>query len=113
MRHAWMLTAGLAAAIPLMPSCGSSSGATAGTGGGACGPDMSNPDETLPGASDPAKGVFTLDEALAGLPDGPGPLRALIDTDKGLLTCPLEDAKVPNAVANFVGLARGLRPWRD
>ena len=77
------------------------------------GADTSNPMEVLAGSSDPAKGVFTMADALAGLPPGPGPLRALVDTDQGLLTCALRDDKAPHGVANFVGLARGIRPWQD
>jgi peptidyl-prolyl cis-trans isomerase A (cyclophilin A) len=135
MRPAWTLAVCLASALPLTLGCGSASpgtttgsggattGSTAsaggsgtggsGTGGGACGPDTSNPMEVLTGSSDPAKGKFTMTEALAGLPEGPGPLRAIIDTDKGALTCTLLDTKAPSAVANFVGLARGIRPWKD
>ena len=105
-------------------SSSSSSGSTGGSGGvggtggstggsGGCGPDTSAPDEVLPDTTDPAKGVFTMDDALAGLPDGPGPLRAVIDTDLGALTCVLRPDKAPNGVANFVGLARGVRPWKD
>jgi peptidyl-prolyl cis-trans isomerase A (cyclophilin A) len=54
-----------------------------------------------------------MDDALAGLPEGPGPLRAVLDTDMGALSCTLRPDKAPNGVANFVGLARGLRPWKD
>jgi peptidyl-prolyl cis-trans isomerase A (cyclophilin A) len=61
--------------------------------------------------TDPEAGMFTLDEALAGLPEGPGPLQAIIDTDLGAVTCSLYPDKAPNGVANFVGLARGQRPW--
>lgn len=82
-------------------------------GGAACGADPSAPDEVLADTTDPAHGVFTLDEALAGLPEGPGPLRAVIDTDLGTITCTLRPDVAPNGVANFVGLARGLRPWKD
>jgi len=78
-----------------------------------CGPDGPGPDEDLGTGPDPAGGVFSLDEALAGLPDGDGPLRAIITTEHGAVTCTLEATMVPNAVANFVGLARGQRPWRD
>lgn len=78
-----------------------------------CGPDTSAPDEVLAGGSDPLGGVFTMDDALAGLPEGPGPLRAVFDTDLGQLTCVLRPDKAPNGVANFVGLARGIRPWKD
>jgi peptidyl-prolyl cis-trans isomerase A (cyclophilin A) len=79
----------------------------------ACDPDTSDPDETLsmsPG--DPAAGAFTLEEALEGLPAGDGPLRAVITTDVGDITCTF-DERPTNAVANFIGLARGLRPWVD
>ncbi len=37
-------------------------------------------EETLGGGPDPEGGVFTMDEALAGLPEGTGPLRAIITT---------------------------------
>ena len=86
-------------------------GMSSGTGG--CGPDGPSPNEVLADTSDPAKGVFTMADALAELPPGPGPLRAIIDTDLGVLSCELASDKAPNGVANFVGLARGRRPWRD
>lgn len=62
---------------------------------------------------DPEAGAFTLDEALSGLAEGPGPLRAIIDTDLGAVTCSLYPDKAPNGVANFAGLARGQRPAKD
>jgi peptidyl-prolyl cis-trans isomerase A (cyclophilin A) len=65
-----------------------------------------------PTSPDPAGGTFTLDEALADLP-GQGTLRAGIRTSLGTLTCTLYEDKAPETVANFVGLARGLRPWWD
>ena len=61
---------------------------------------------------DPEGGKFTLEEATAGLA-GTGKLVATLDTSKGALTCTLWDDKAPTTVANFVGLARGLRPFRD
>ena len=61
---------------------------------------------------DPAKGKFTLEEATKGLP-GSGPLTAKIETTQGTFTCELYDKQAPITVANFVGLARGLRPWKD
>ena len=61
---------------------------------------------------DPAKGHFTLEEATKGL-SGSGPLSAKIDTTLGAFTCELYDKQAPVTVANFVGLARGLRPWKD
>ena len=60
---------------------------------------------------DPLHGKFTLDDATANLP-GKGPLVAEIETDEGKLVCDLYDDKAPITVANFVGLARGLRPFK-
>jgi peptidyl-prolyl cis-trans isomerase A (cyclophilin A) len=60
---------------------------------------------------DPAHGKFTLEEATAGL-TGSGKLLADVDTIAGKLTCELFEDKAPMTVANFVGLARGLRPWK-
>ena len=60
---------------------------------------------------DPLKGKFDLDAALAGLPAGDR-LVATLKTDKGELGCELWPDKAPITVANFVGLARGLRPWK-
>ena len=75
--------------------------------------DDAGPDETLGAGGDPTGGVFTLAEALEGLPPGDGPLRAIIRTEVGDITCTLEEVEVPNGVANFVGLARGRRPWLE
>ncbi len=61
---------------------------------------------------DPAQGKFTLDEATKGLKPK-GKLWAELDIDKGKLRCELYPDKAPMAVANFVGLARGLRPFKD
>lgn len=60
---------------------------------------------------DPLAGKFTLADATKGL-TGKGPLVAEIKTDKGTLSCTLFEDKAPITVANFVGLARGLRPWK-
>ncbi|HWZ88659.1 MAG TPA: peptidylprolyl isomerase [Polyangiaceae bacterium] len=60
---------------------------------------------------DPLHGKFSLDDATAGLA-GKGPLSAEIDTELGKLVCDLYDDKAPITVANFVGLARGLRPFK-
>lgn len=76
-------------------------------------PDSDLPETDLGTGTDPEMGQFTLDEALAGLPEGPGPLRAILDTDLGSVTCELFPESAPNGVANFVGLARGRRPWRQ
>jgi peptidyl-prolyl cis-trans isomerase A (cyclophilin A) len=93
---------------------GTGGGGATGTGGAAaCGPDVQAPIEDNLGTTDPELGNFSLDQALAELPNGPGPLRAIFDTDLGTITCVLEAEKAPNAVANFVGLARGRRAWKD
>jgi peptidyl-prolyl cis-trans isomerase A (cyclophilin A) len=60
---------------------------------------------------DPVKGKFSLEDATKGLP-GQGKLVAEMKTDKGTLECELYADKAPITVANFVGLARGLRPWK-
>lgn len=61
---------------------------------------------------DPFYGKFTLEDATKGL-EGTGKLIAEIDTTSGKLTCTLFDDKAPLTVANFVGLARGTRPFKD
>jgi peptidyl-prolyl cis-trans isomerase A (cyclophilin A) len=65
-----------------------------------------------PSPDDPLGGKFTLDDAVAGL-EGSGALAATIETDVGNLECKLYDDKAPITVANFVGLARGIRPWKN
>jgi peptidyl-prolyl cis-trans isomerase A (cyclophilin A) len=60
---------------------------------------------------DPLNGKFSLADATAGLA-GSGALTATIDTSNGSMSCKLYDDKAPNTVANFVGLARGVRPWK-
>jgi peptidyl-prolyl cis-trans isomerase A (cyclophilin A) len=62
-------------------------------------------------AGDPHGGRFPLADALAGLPEGQR-LEAVLDTDAGVISCRL-DLDAPLAVANFVGLARGLRPFQS
>ena len=63
-------------------------------------------------AGDPVEGKFTMEDATKGL-EGDGALVADLVTDEGTLTCELWPDKAPITVANFVGLARGLRPWKD
>jgi peptidyl-prolyl cis-trans isomerase A (cyclophilin A) len=63
------------------------------------------------GAVDPTA-PFTLEQATAGL-EGTGPLMAEIKTELGTMVCELMPDAAPETVASFVGLARGLRPWRD
>ncbi|MGF1468198.1 MAG: peptidylprolyl isomerase [Sandaracinaceae bacterium] len=65
-----------------------------------------------PNQPDPEDGDFTLEEAVVDLPIE-GSLVAEIGTPFGALMCDLYAERVPNAVANFIGLARGLRPWWD
>lgn len=62
-------------------------------------------------AGDPYGGRFPYEEAVAGL--GAGQPIAHLRTDSGELRCTLAFDTAPLAVANFIGLARGLRPFRD
>ena len=61
---------------------------------------------------DPVEGFFTLEQALADLP-GEGELWVEFVTARGVIDCRLHEQLTPYTVANFVGLARGLRPWYD
>jgi peptidyl-prolyl cis-trans isomerase A (cyclophilin A) len=70
------------------------------------------PAHPRPSSPDPTNGQFTMAQALEGL-SGQGRLTAVIDTTMGALSCELFEDQVPNTVANFVGLARGTRPWWD
>lgn len=65
--------------------------------------------------TDPAGGAaaFTLAKALDGFPSGAGSLTAGIHTEDGNIKCELDEAAAPISVANFIGLARGTRPYRD
>jgi peptidyl-prolyl cis-trans isomerase A (cyclophilin A) len=64
-----------------------------------------------PSPDDPLHGRFTLADATRGLPPGQT-LVAQIETSLGTLECKLLDQQAPLTVANFVGLARGTRPWK-
>ena len=72
----------------------------------------------LPVAEVPAMTTpMSLEQATAGLP-GTGPLQAeleLFSDSKplGTIHCQLLSDKAPLAVAQFVGLARGVRPWKE
>ena len=73
---------------------------------------VARPTASVPVSSDdPIKGKWSLDDATKGLPAGKQIL-ATIETDLGSLECKLFDDKAPITVANFVGLARGTRPWK-
>ncbi len=61
---------------------------------------------------DPRKGVYELEEALAEVP-GEGPLWAVLELEAGRIECELFPQVAPRTVANFVGLARGTRPFKD
>jgi peptidyl-prolyl cis-trans isomerase A (cyclophilin A) len=65
-----------------------------------------------PSEPDPHAGKFTLAEAEKGLPKQ-GTFAAQIKTSMGSFYCDLFADKAPNTVANFVGLARGLRKFWD
>lgn len=66
---------------------------------------------------DPIDGPFTLEMAFEGdetLADkGKGTLTATFVTSMGDIECELYEDKAPLTVANFVGLARGKRPYLD
>ncbi len=61
---------------------------------------------------DPKKGVFTLPEAVGDL-EGAGPLWVVFEMPAGRIECELFEQQAPKTVANFVGLARGKRPFRE
>ncbi len=62
---------------------------------------------------DPKRGEFTLEEAVADLP-ADGALWAIFELSTGpTLECELFEQQAPKTVANFVGLARGKRPFRE
>jgi peptidyl-prolyl cis-trans isomerase A (cyclophilin A) len=71
--------------------------------GGACGRSASKRDDQRD---------LTLGEATQGLP-ATGKLMADVATDLGVIRCQLFPDAAPQTVANFVGLARGLRAFRD
>lgn len=66
---------------------------------------------------DPEAGSFTLEQAFEGdetLADkSKGKLEATIKTTMGDIECTLFEDEAPKTVANFVGLARGVRPFQD
>ncbi|HYO96893.1 MAG TPA: peptidylprolyl isomerase [Polyangiaceae bacterium] len=66
----------------------------------------------VPSPGDPLGGKFTLADATQGLP-GTGKLVAEIRTSLGKLQCDLYEDRAPLTVANFIGLARGLRPFKN
>jgi peptidyl-prolyl cis-trans isomerase A (cyclophilin A) len=85
---------------PLLDACTKDPGAT---------PPAFDPSS----ATDPFAGGFSLTQALAGFPDGAGKLTAAITTEYGGIKCTLDDKNAPISVANFIGLARGTRPYKN
>jgi peptidyl-prolyl cis-trans isomerase A (cyclophilin A) len=81
-----------------------------------CPRDPGPPTLTVDASSktDPTGGAekFTIEQALAGYPAVSGVLTALISTEKSAIRCELAEAAAPISVANFVGLARGTRPFK-
>lgn len=55
---------------------------------------------------------FSLDQATKGL-EGKGRLMVRFETSHGTFEAELYDKRTPRTVANFVGLARGVRPFKD
>jgi peptidyl-prolyl cis-trans isomerase A (cyclophilin A) len=79
-----------------------------------CPQDPGPTQTSIPAAkSDPIGGAdkFTLAQALEGYPQVAGVLTALITTEAGKIRCDLDETSAPLSVANFVGLARGTRPF--
>lgn len=70
-------------------------------------------DPASPGDPTGGAAAFTLAQALAGFPAGPGKLSAGIRTEMSTIRCELFETVAPISVANFVGLARGTRPYKD
>jgi len=68
--------------------------------------------EVQPTPGDPVQGKFSMDDALKGLSGKGTKLFADVTTSDGKLECELWPDKAPITVANFVGLARGIRPWK-
>ena len=76
-------------------------------------PPQSKPVASVPvSPDDPLHGQFSLEDATKGL-TGSGALYAEIQTELGKLECELYEDKAPITVANFVGLARGQRPFKQ
>ncbi len=61
---------------------------------------------------DPVQGRFTIQQAEDAVP-GEGELSAELHTSIGKIDCELWAERAPITVANFVGLALGIRPWRS
>jgi len=64
------------------------------------------------GEPDPLNKPISLAEATAGL-TGKGQIKATIETSLGNIRCTLLEDFAPQTVAHWVGLARGLRAFKD
>lgn len=72
-------------------------------------PETETGDDPIGGAE-----KFTMAMAMQGYPSSAtGTLKAAITTEMGVIVCTLDEAKAPISVANFVGLARGTRPFYE
>jgi peptidyl-prolyl cis-trans isomerase A (cyclophilin A) len=83
-------------------------------GAGLLGPDVFNHNKSQ---GDPIDGPFTLEMAFEGAPEladkTKGKLTVVFTTNQGNFECELYEDQAPLTVANFVGLARGVRPFLD
>jgi peptidyl-prolyl cis-trans isomerase A (cyclophilin A) len=81
-------------------------------------PAVAGAQPTTPATPDPvASHTISIEDATKGL-KGQGALMAKIDLEQGnkplgSFTCELFEKQAPKTVANFVGLARGVRPFWD
>lgn len=80
-----------------------------------CTRDPGGPEPKELGATDPVgeASKFSLANALEGFSEAKGQLTAAITTEKGVIVCRLAEAEAPVSVANFVGLARGTRAYKE
>jgi peptidyl-prolyl cis-trans isomerase A (cyclophilin A) len=118
-----------AAATPATPAAGAAGGTGAGGAAATVAKTNAEPKAPLrapefgkvsakpvaavkPAPGDPLQGKFSMADALQKLPSKGSKLYADLTTSDGKLECELFPDKAPLTVANFVGLARGLRPWK-
>lgn len=77
------------------------------------GEDSSTPDGPPEPPEDPASPEVADLERFTRDLEGDGKLVTVIETSLGHIECELFEERAPRAVANFVGLSRGLKSWRD